>query len=81
MCYANPNQTKNKVKVDRPKETFKYGIEVPKSWSSFIRIDGAAQNTSWQDAVKKEMRTLFFTSALISSCLTKNFQRNINFVG
>ena len=38
--------------------TFKYGFEVPKSWKDILRIDKAAGNTLWQDAVKKEVGAL-----------------------
>ena len=42
--YAKPNQTKPHVKVNMPKCTFKYEIEVPKSWKSIIRIDLVVSN-------------------------------------
>ena len=53
--YTKPNQTEAKVKFNRPKGTFKYGLGVPNSLKSVVRIDRAARNTSWQDAVKKEV--------------------------
>ena len=58
--YAKPNQNRIKVKVDRPKGTFKYGLEVPKSWKSVIVIDRATHNTYWHDTVKKEVGTFVF---------------------
>ena len=45
-------------KPPRGKRTFKYGFEVPKSWKDIIRIDTAANNTRWQDAVTKEVGAL-----------------------
>ena len=50
-----------KVKNKRPskkKVKFKYGIEISKSWADILRIDTAAGNSKWQDAVKKEVSAL-----------------------
>jgi len=38
--------------------SFKYGIEVPKKWCDFLRIDADMKNTKWQDAVQKEAAAL-----------------------
>jgi hypothetical protein len=40
------------------KREYKYGLEVPKSWKDILRIDKAAGNTTWQDAVSKEVGAL-----------------------
>ena len=40
------------------KRTFKHGLEVPKNWKDIKRIDDAAGNTRWQDAVEKEVAAL-----------------------
>ena len=37
---------------------FKFGLEVPKSWQDIIRIDTAAGNRTWQDAIEKEIAAL-----------------------
>jgi hypothetical protein len=37
------------------KRTHKFGIEVPKTWDDCLRLDKEADNTLWQDAVRKEM--------------------------
>ena len=48
-------EKKNEPKLNR---TFKYGFELPKTWKDILRIDKAAGNTLWQDAVKKEVGAL-----------------------
>ena len=58
--YIKHNQAEAKVKVDRTKGTFKYGLEVPKYWKSIIMIDRDIRNNSWQDAVKKDVGALVF---------------------
>ena len=40
------------------KADFKYGIEIPHNWSDIVRIDQAAGNTLWAEAVKKEVAAL-----------------------
>lgn len=42
----------------KSKREFKYGIEIPRSWKDILRLDSAANNTLWQDAVKKEIGAL-----------------------
>ena len=39
-------------------KTHKYGLEIPKNHSDCVRIDNANGDTLWQDAVKKEMKTV-----------------------
>ena len=58
--YVKPDQTKTDVKVDRPKRTFKYGLEVPKSWKSVVRIDFNSINSNWKNTVKKGAGALVF---------------------
>ena len=47
--YAKPNQAESevKVKVDKHKITFKYGLEVSKYWKIVARIDLVAGNNNW----------------------------------
>jgi hypothetical protein len=40
------------------KRTHKFGIEVPKFWDDFVRLDKENNNTLWQDAVRKEMKNV-----------------------
>jgi hypothetical protein len=40
------------------KRTHKFGIEVPASWDDCVRLDKKNGNTSWQDAVRKEMNNV-----------------------
>ena len=40
------------------KRTFKHGLEVPRNWKDVMRIDYAAGNTRWQQAVEKEVGAL-----------------------
>ena len=50
-------RTQAKEAIHKPpkgKRTFKYGLEVPKTWKDIIRIDSAAGNTRWQQAVEKK---------------------------
>jgi hypothetical protein len=39
-------------------KTHKYGFEVPKNYPDCVRIDGENKDTLWQDAVRKEMKTV-----------------------
>jgi hypothetical protein len=39
-------------------KTHKYGFEVPKNYSDCVRIDSENKDTLWQDAVRKEMKTV-----------------------
>ena len=50
---AEKKAAKRKHKAD-----FKYGIEIPRNWTDIVRIDLAAGNTLWADAVKKEVAAL-----------------------
>ena len=45
-CYTKTNKTKTDVKVDRHKQIFEYGLEIPKSWKSVVRINLDTDNTS-----------------------------------
>jgi hypothetical protein len=47
-----------KVKSSCWAKTHKYGFEVPKTYLDCIRIDKENKDTQWQDAVKKEMKTV-----------------------
>jgi hypothetical protein len=38
------------------KRTHKFGIEVPKNWDDFVRLDKKNDNTIWQDSVRKEIK-------------------------
>jgi hypothetical protein len=40
------------------KRTHKFGIEVPKNWDDFVRLDKENYNTLRQDAVRKEMKNV-----------------------
>jgi hypothetical protein len=40
------------------KRTHKFGIEVPNSWDDCVRLDADNWNTTWQDAVQKEMQNV-----------------------
>ena len=40
--------------ADDHKRTLKCCVEAPKKWKYIIRIDEAACNTFWQDAVKRK---------------------------
>ena len=54
------NEQKEEKKQQGPKRTgtFKYGLEVPKNWKDLLRIDEAAGNRKWQEAVEKEVAAL-----------------------
>ena len=62
-CYQSDSKTKSgHIMTTAPtyKRTFRFGFEVPKNRKDTIRHDGAAGNTLWQDAVKKEIVALIF---------------------
>jgi hypothetical protein len=40
------------------KQTHTFGIEVPKSWDDCVRLAKDNYNTLWQDAVRKEMKSV-----------------------
>ena len=44
--------------LQKGKITFKHGLEVPKNWKDIKRMNDAAGNTRWQDAVEKEVAAL-----------------------
>ena len=45
--HARKAHTRDEIhKLPKGKRTFKYGLEVPKSWKDFIMIDAAAGNTN-----------------------------------
>ena len=61
--HARKANAKDAVhKPPKGKRTFKYGLEVPKTWKDIIRIDAAAGNTLWQQAVEKEVSALIMHS-------------------
>jgi hypothetical protein len=35
-----------------------FGIEVPKNWDAYVRLDKENDNTLWQDAARKEMNNV-----------------------
>ncbi len=49
---------KKKATSNKQMGNFKYGIQVPKKWSDVIRLDKAAGDSKWQDAVAKEVASL-----------------------
>jgi hypothetical protein len=48
----------SKTKSSDWTRTHKHGIEIPKNHVDCVRIDNENGNTLWQDAVKKEMKTV-----------------------
>jgi hypothetical protein len=40
------------------KRTHNFGVEVPKSWDGCVRFDKENGNTFWQDAARKEMKSV-----------------------
>ena len=40
--------------------THKFGFELPKTWRDIIRIDTAAGNNKWKEAIEKEIAALLF---------------------
>ena len=51
---------KKKATTNKQMGNFKYGIEVPKKWSDVLRLDKAAGDSKWQDAIAKEIASLLF---------------------
>jgi len=51
-------RAQEKATEPKGKRIFKYGLEVPKNWKDILRIDEAAGNRNWQDAVEKEVAAL-----------------------
>jgi hypothetical protein len=52
--YQSDNKIKSgHIKATAPtyKRTFNFCFKVPKNWKDILRLDGAAGNTLWQDAV------------------------------
>ena len=47
-----------KQHTTRAKRTFKYGLEVPRTWKDVMRLDGESGTTRWQDAINKEVDAL-----------------------
>ena len=37
---------------------YKYGFEIPKSYTDAVRLDGENHNTKWQDVVSLEFKKL-----------------------
>ena len=50
-----PLQTKNKRKSKR---TFKYGLEVPRTWKDVVRLDNQAGDGRWQETIRQEVDAL-----------------------
>jgi hypothetical protein len=48
----------SKTKSSYWTKAHKYGLEIPKGHADCIRIDNGNGNTLWQDAVKKDMKTV-----------------------
>jgi hypothetical protein len=48
----------SKTKASYWTRTHKYGLEIPKNHADCVRIDHENGNTLWQDAVRKEMKTV-----------------------
>ena len=61
----------------KSKAEFQYGFEVPKNWDDIIRIDNAAGNTKWQDAVEKEVTALIHFGCF--AFMGKNFKPASNY--
>ena len=49
---------KKAANTNKQMGTFKYGLPVPKKWSDVIRLDKAAGDSKWQDAIAKEVASL-----------------------
>jgi len=52
------DHVEEKATAPKGRHTFKYGLEVPKNWKDILRIDDAAGNRNWQDAVEKGVAVL-----------------------
>ena len=52
------NRIIGKIKTRYWLKTHMYGIEVPRTWKEAVEIDRKNGNTLWQDAVRKEMKTV-----------------------
>jgi len=52
------DRAEDKATEGKSKRTFKYGLKVPKNWKDILRIDTAAGDRKWQDAVEKEVAAL-----------------------
>ena len=55
---ATTTASKKKTKKPRNQKVFKHGLEVPRNWNDILRIDAAAGNRHWQDAVEQEVAAL-----------------------
>jgi len=58
QLQRDEERKQEKTTEPKCKRTFKYGLEVPKNWKDILRIDAAAGNRTWQDAVEKEVAAL-----------------------
>ena len=56
--WKRTRRAEKKAAKRKHKAEFKYGIEIPRNWADIVRIDLAAGNTLWADAVKKEVAAL-----------------------
>ena len=53
-----PACTSHKKYVPKKRRTFKFDLEVPKTWKDRIRINDVANNKHWHNAVAKEIYDL-----------------------
>ena len=53
--YGTPPGTSHKAYGTKKGRTFKFGLEVSKTWKDIIRIDDEASNKHWKNAVAKEI--------------------------
>jgi hypothetical protein len=59
IIHVTQLQKKKKKKEKfMPGPQFKHGVQVPQSVEQAIKLDKANGNTTWQDAIKKEMSQL-----------------------
>ena len=49
-----------KDELPKGRRSFKFGLEVPRSWKDIVRLDTAENNRSWQDAIEKEIAALIY---------------------
>ena len=52
------DRAQEKATEGKSKRTFKYGLEVPNHLKDILRIDTAAGDRKWQDAIEKEVAAL-----------------------
>jgi hypothetical protein len=61
-CFPHVLKKRSRIIADVTKSyhkwTHKFGIEVPRSWDDYVRLDKENDQTLWQDAVNKEMQSV-----------------------